>query len=116
MNSFLKKVIGDKKAWKALEARSKALPADYQVVYNEIKHYMWNLWRFSAGDDLENYGFGTLEDLLELFEENAANGKRVLEVTGNDVAAFCDDLFHATATWRGKLNADIMKKLGGQKA
>ena len=44
MDNFLKKVIGDKKRWNKAEARAKALPADYQVVYNEIKQYMWNLW------------------------------------------------------------------------
>lgn len=112
MNNFLKKIIGDKQAWKALEARAKALPSDYQIVYDEIKDYMWNLWRFSAGNDVGD--FSALEDLLGLFEENAAHGKRVLEVTGQDVAAFCDDLFHATETWRRKLNADILQKLGEQ--
>ncbi|MBI5466615.1 MAG: DUF1048 domain-containing protein [Candidatus Kerfeldbacteria bacterium] len=112
MNSFLKKVIGDKKAWKQLEARSKALPRDYQLVYNEIKEYMWNLWRFSASSGSQDESFATLEDLLHLFEAGAKEGKSVLEVTGKDVAAFCDDLFHATETWRSKLNAEIMKKLG----
>ncbi len=109
-DNFLKKVIGPKKEWNALEARAKALPGDYQVVYNEIKSYMWNLWRFSAGNDLGD--LATLEDLLGLFEEGAANGKSVLEVTGEDVAAFCDELFHATESFRSKLNRDIMKKLG----
>ncbi|MFA5107807.1 MAG: DUF1048 domain-containing protein [Patescibacteria group bacterium] len=110
MNNILKKIIGDKKEWKKMEARAKALPSDYQVVYNEIKQYMWNLWRFSAGNDLGN--FAVLDDLLGLFEEGAANGKSVLDVTGEDVAGFCDDLFHATESWRKKLNSDIMKKLG----
>lgn len=109
MNNLLKKIIGDKKKWKKLEARAKALPDDYQIVYGEIKQYMWNLWRFAASNDLGD--FSTLEDLLGLFEEGAANGKSVLEVTGEDVAAFCDDLFHATESWRNKLNGEIMKKL-----
>ena len=110
MDNFLKKVIGDKKRWNKAEARAKALPADYQVVYNEIKQYMWNLWRFSAGNDVGDVA--PLEDLLELFEEGAANGKSVLDVTGEDVAAFCDELFHATESFRKKLNRDILKKLG----
>jgi DNA-binding ferritin-like protein (Dps family) len=110
MNNFLKKIIGDKKEWNQLEARAKALPSDYQIVYSEIKQYMWNLWRFSAGNDMGDAG--VLEDLLGLFEEGAANGKNVLDVTGEDVAAFCDELFHATEIFRNKLNQDIMKKLG----
>lgn len=114
MTKFLKKIIGDKRAWKKLEARANALPRDYRVVYGEIKDYMWNLWRFSASAGNETESMATLEDLLVLFEEGARSGKRVLDVTGKDVAAFCDELFHATESWRNKLNAEIMRKVGGQ--
>jgi DNA-binding ferritin-like protein (Dps family) len=40
----------------------------------------------------------------------------VLEITGEDVAAFCDELLrHAktyTENWREALNHDILKQLG----
>jgi len=112
MKNFLIKITGweQKKEWMKLEARAKALPKDYQIVYGEIKNYMWNLWRFEAGNDMGD--FATLEDLLGLFEDGVKNKKNVLDVTGKDVAAFCDELFHATESWRNKLNNDIMKKLG----
>ena len=55
-------------------------------------------------------------DLIELFEAGAAEGKPVLEITGEDVAAFCDELLRSTSTytenWREALNRDIQKKLG----
>lgn len=55
-------------------------------------------------------------DLIELFEVGAAEGKRVLEITGEDVAAFCDELLRNantyTENWRDALNRDIQKKLG----
>ena len=55
-------------------------------------------------------------DLLELFEEGAADGKRVLDITGEDVAAFCDELLRSVRTytedWRAAFNRDILKKLG----
>ena len=112
MKNFLIKITGweQKKEWKKLEARAKALPKDYQIVYGEIKNYMWNLWRFEAENDMGD--FSTLEDLLGLFEDGVKNSKNVLDVTGKDVAAFCDELFHATESWKNKLNNDIMKKLG----
>ena len=54
--------------------------------------------------------------LIELFESGAAEGKTVLEITGEDVAAFCDDLLRSVSTytenWREKLNRDVMNKLG----
>jgi DNA-binding ferritin-like protein (Dps family) len=107
MNEFFKKVIGDKKAWLAMEARAKALPQDYRVVYDEIKPYLWK-------SGLES--IDVLNGILELFEESAARGKQVLEITGHDVAAFCDELTHDAKTylekWRDDLNHDIAKKLG----
>lgn len=107
MDYFLKKIIGDKKEWKAMEARAKALPRDYRVVYDEIKQYVW-----------KSSGLGAIDifrGLLDLFEEGAANGKRVLEITGDDVAAFCDELLRGektyTENWRETLNHKIAKKL-----
>jgi DNA-binding ferritin-like protein (Dps family) len=108
MNDFLKKIIGDKKEWKAMEARAKALPKDYQVVYDEIKRYIWK--RSGQGS------IDIFEGLLDLFEEGAANGRSALEITGNDVAAFCDALSPGAKTytdkWREDLNHGIAKKLG----
>jgi len=108
MNDFLKKIIGDKKEWKAMEARAKALPKDYQVVYHEIQQYIWK----SSG--LES--IDVFKGLLDLFEEGAADGKNALEITGSNVAAFCDELVKGAKTyvdkWRETLNNDIAKKIG----
>jgi len=113
MIDIVKKIIGDmgdKKEWNAMEARAKALPHDYLVVYNEIKRYLW-----SGAGPLDS-SIDLFKGLLELFEEGAANNKPVLEVTGNDVAAFCDELVRGEKTYaehlRGKLNRNIAKKLG----
>ena len=87
MDNFVKKIFGDKKEWKNMEARAAALPKDYQIVYGEIKKYMW---RFTAGDGMDIIAI--LKDLLELFETGAADGKRAPEVTGEDVAESCVEL------------------------
>ncbi len=110
MVSFLKRILGDKKEWRAMEARAKALPPDYRIVYDEIKKYMW---KFTAGDGLDVVA--VLHDLLGLFETGAADGRRALEVTGEDVAAFCDELLRNATTytekWREALNRDVVSKL-----
>jgi DNA-binding ferritin-like protein (Dps family) len=104
---FLKKIIGDKKAWKDMEARAKALPKDYQVVYGEIKIYIWKRSEKESVD--------VFKGLLDLFEEGAANGRSALEITGNDVATFCDELSPGAKTyvdrWREELNNNISNKL-----
>ena len=109
MNDFLKKILGDKKEWRSMEKRAKALPKDYQVVYDGIKHYIW-----------KSSGLGSVDlfkGLLDLFEEGVANGRSALEITGENVAAFCDDLIGGGAKtyidrWRDDLNHNIAKKLG----
>jgi DNA-binding ferritin-like protein (Dps family) len=85
MNSYLIKLIGDKKEWKAMEARAEALPRDYRIVYGEMKSY---LFKFAAGDGMDTVA--ALKEILGAFESAAAEGKQVLEVTGEDVAAYCD--------------------------
>ncbi len=74
-------IIESKKQWRAHMARVKALPPDYQIVYKQIQKYLFKI------------GGGTLlSGIVDFFQEGVADGKGVLELIGNDVAAFCDDL------------------------
>ncbi len=97
-------IIEGKKEWRAHMARVKALPQDYQIVYKEIQKYL-----FKVGPAQLTEGTGLLSGIVELFEEGAALGKGVLEVTGSDVAAFCDDLIKDSKTY-----ADIYQESVGQ--
>ena len=80
-------IIEGKKEWRAHVARVKSLPKDYQIVYKEIEKYL-----FKIGPAELNDGIDLLSGIVDLFEEGAILGKDVLEVTGSDVAAFCDNL------------------------
>jgi len=79
-------------------------------VYGEIKKY---LWRFTAGDGMDIVAI--LKDLLDLFETGAADGKHALDVTGQDVAGFCDELLRNAKTytekWHDELNRNVLDKL-----
>ncbi|SHL56872.1 DNA-binding ferritin-like protein (Dps family) [Anaerocolumna jejuensis DSM 15929] len=97
-------IIEGKREWRAHMARVKALPQDYQIVYKEIQKYL-----FKVGPAQLTEGAGLLSGIVELFEEGAAFGKGVLEVTGSDVAAFCDDLIKDSKTY-----ADIYQESVGQ--
>ena len=87
-------IIEGKKEWRAHVARVKALPKDFQIVYKEIQKYL-----FKVGPVELTEGIGLLSGIIDLFEEGAALGKEVLEVTGRDVAAFCDDLIKDSKTY-----------------
>ena len=90
----IKDIIEGKKEWRAHMARVKALPQDYQIVYKEIQKYLFKVGPVELTD-----GIGLLSGIIDLFEEGAALGKGVLEVTGNDIAAFCDDLIKDSKTY-----------------
>lgn len=92
--------IEGKKKWQAHMARVKALPQDYQIVYKEIQNYLFKVGPVELTGETD-----LLSGIIDLFAEGAALGKGVLEVTGSDVAAFCDDLLKDTKTY-----ADILQE------
>jgi len=92
--------------WRAHVARVKALPQDYQIVYKEIQKYL-----FKVGPVELNDGTDLLSGIIDLFEEGAALGKGVLEVTGSDVAAFCDDLIKDSKTFADILQESVAQEV-----
>ncbi|MDD4511064.1 MAG: DUF1048 domain-containing protein [Oscillospiraceae bacterium] len=99
-------IIEGKKEWRAHMARVKALPQDYQIVYKEIQKYL-----FKVGPVELTEGTGLLSGIVDLFEEGAALGKNVLEVTGSDVAAFCDDLIKDSKTYADIYQESVDRKV-----
>ncbi|MGA5291459.1 DUF1048 domain-containing protein [Streptomyces pseudogriseolus] len=97
-------IIEGKKQWRAHMARVKALPPDYQIVYKEIQRYLFKVGPTDLSDG------PLLPGIVEFFEEGAAEGRGVLELIGEDVAAFCDDLIKGSRTY-----ADVYQEsLGGR--
>ncbi|XRG79350.1 DUF1048 domain-containing protein [Rossellomorea sp. GAMAL-10_SWC] len=103
MKKFIELIIGDlesKKEYKAFMKKVNALPKDYAFVFKKIQKYMWNF----------GYGFGEeIINLYELFEASSAEGKHVLDVTGEDVAAFADELMALS-----KLDGESAGLIGSQ--
>lgn len=108
MTTFIKKIMEDKKEYRRQMARVDAMPTDYQFVFKKIQTYMWNFAGGSGHDMVK-----TQYDLIDLFQHGADTNKDVLEITGNDVAGFCDDLIRDNKLWtdhlRQKLNEDLKK-------
>lgn len=83
----IKDIIQSKKEWREHIKRVKALPKDYQIVYKEIQKYL-----FKVGSIELNESIDLLSGIVDFFEEGVSLGKSILEITGDDVASFCDDL------------------------
>ena len=107
MGRIMNAIIGDlneKKKYKENENRAKALPAEYAEVFRDIKHYLWN-----------TSGVLTIEplvSLVDLLEEAAADGKKVTDITGPDVAAFADELVRGVSSYKDQQRDKLNKKLG----
>ncbi len=99
-----REIIEGKKEWRAHVARVKTLPKDYQIVYNEIQKYLWKV-----GPVELNEGIGLFVNIVDLFEEGASLGKGVLEVTGKDVAQFCDNLIEGSSLYSDKYDIEVQE-------
>ena len=86
-------IIEGKRQWRAHMARVKALPPDYRIVYEEMQKYLFKVGPVGLDDG------PLLPGILDFFEEGAAAGKGVRELTGTDVAAFCDGLIQDIPTY-----------------
>jgi DNA-binding ferritin-like protein (Dps family) len=109
--SIIEKIIGsleDKREWKAMEARAKTLPSEYLNAYKAILKYMWTAGGPTDWKETSRIFSG----ILDLFEEGAADGKKVTDLTGEDVAAFCDELVKDTKTWKDKYREKLNDTIG----
>lgn len=103
---IFKEIIEGKKEWRAHMARVKTLPKDYQIVYEEIQKYLYKVGPLELTE-----GIGLLSGIVDLFEEGASRGKKVLEVTGSNVAYFCDDLIKDSRTYFDEYEDSINQKV-----
>ncbi|MFF5259769.1 DUF1048 domain-containing protein [Actinomadura viridis] len=102
----IRDIIEGKKQWRAHMARVKALPPDYQIVYKEIQRYLFKVGPVDLHDG------PLLSEILTFFEEGVAAGRGVLELLGDDVAAFCDDLIKDSRTYADIYQESISGKPG----
>jgi DNA-binding ferritin-like protein (Dps family) len=76
---FIEKVIGDlgeKRRWRQYKVRAKKLPESYRTSVDALERYLMVLGPGGSG--------AIFEDLIDLFEQSAADGTPVREVVGDD--------------------------------
>ena len=116
LDAMIKLLVGDledKKEYKVLRKRVKALPEDYRFAFRKTEQYSNTVGPVDGNmavlTDLTFY-----RSLVDLFEASAAEGKQVVEVIGYDVCKFADELLRALAEGtqpvQEKLNREIAEK------
>jgi DNA-binding ferritin-like protein (Dps family) len=83
ISKFISKVIGEKGQWRQYKARTRQLPASYRTALDALERY---LNYFGTGGD----GTAMYADLIDLFEQSAANRTPIREIVGEDPVEFIE--------------------------
>lgn len=83
ISKFISKVIGEKGQWRQYKARARQLPASYRTAVDALERY---LMYFGTGGD----GTAIYVDLVDLFEQSAANRIPIRQVVGEDPVEFIE--------------------------
>lgn len=116
MISYFKKMYADKAEYKDQMAQLKKLPKEYQVVYKEIQNF---LWEFTAGSGMDM--LQPMYELLGFFQEGASNQVPVLELVGEDVGEFAENMLHEIQAktrineLKRKMNERVAKEINHEK-
>lgn len=86
ISELASKLIGDKRRWRAYKVRVEGLPSAYRIAVEGIERYLMYTGP-SDGDNLTKM----LEDLADLFEENAVAGATIREIVGDDPVEFAEE-------------------------
>ncbi len=82
---FISRMIGEKRRWRQYKARVRELPPNYRAAVEAVERY---LMYFGRGDGA---GWASMsEDLVELFEQSAADGTPIREIVGEDPVEFIE--------------------------
>jgi DNA-binding ferritin-like protein (Dps family) len=76
---------GQKRRYRQYKARAERLPASYHTAIDALQRYSYYF-----GHGTTEGGLSMLEDLIDLFEQGAANGTPVREIVGEDPVEFAE--------------------------
>lgn len=85
---WIEKVTGsleEKRRYRQYKARTQQLPASYRTAVEALERYLMYFGRGDGADAASMY-----EDLLDLFEQSAADNTPVREVVGDDPVEFVE--------------------------
>lgn len=103
MARWMEKIIGDfgdKRRWKQYRARTKALPVGHREAEQALERYLTTYGAITKGGTFVTM----LEDLVDLFEQGAADGTPVRTIVGEDPVGFAEDFLsnYAEDQWINK--------------
>lgn len=77
--------LEQKRRWWRYKARKERLPENYRMAVDALQRYSY----YFGGGTAEG-GLSMLEDLIDLFEQSAADGTPIREIVGEDPVEFAE--------------------------
>jgi DNA-binding ferritin-like protein (Dps family) len=103
--------LGDKRRWRQYKSRAKQLPPSYRTAVEAFERYL--MYGGAGGG-----GVSMFEDLVDLFEQSAADRTPIREIVGEDPVEFIEIFarnYHEES-WlnreRARLNSAIERAAG----
>lgn len=108
IRSMFEAVVGElalKKRWRHLKARKQQLPESHRKAHDAVERYLM----YSAGISDGAIVTAMAEDLLELFEQGAADGTPVSAIVGDDPVEFAEEFArnYSEGAWINKERARL---------
>jgi DNA-binding ferritin-like protein (Dps family) len=90
----------DKRRYRQCKARIGALPEPYRSATEALERYLMYRGGITKGD----VALAMLDDLIELFEQNAADGTPIRAIVGDDPVDFAEEFLqnYADGQWINK--------------
>jgi DNA-binding ferritin-like protein (Dps family) len=86
MNKVIAKVIGEKRQWREHKSRTRELPESYRTALEALERYLMHVGPGGDGVDAA----AMFDDLLDLFEQSAADRTPIREIVGEDPVEFLE--------------------------
>jgi DNA-binding ferritin-like protein (Dps family) len=83
ISKFISKGIGEKGQWRQYKARTRQLPASYRTAVEALERYL-NYFGTGGG------GTAIYQDIIDLFEQSAANQTPIRQIVGEDPVEFIE--------------------------
>lgn len=101
--------LEQKKQYRQYKARVKALPANYRTAAEALDRYLMYFGAVNKGDTLVTM----LEDLLDLFEQSAADGTPVRAIVGADPVEFVETFLanYSEGQWINKERRRLIESI-----
>jgi DNA-binding ferritin-like protein (Dps family) len=109
---WIEKVTGSleqKKQYRQYKERARQLPAPYRAAIEALERYLMYYGGITDGDDLVSLHV----DLLDLFEQSAADETPIREIVGDDPVEFVEAFVrnYAKGQWIGKERERLTKAI-----